>query len=80
MATNKKAVKFYASAVVEQHLDTIPTQLRTNWINSALTAAIEARADEQSELSKLRVWLQNNQESSPRLYAAIADMLVEYGK
>ena len=82
MATTKKAVKFYADPAVEAHLESIPTQLRTNWINTALTAAIKreksAPKSAGSELSDLHKWLQEQAIDAPPLYEALADMLHDY--
>jgi len=77
MATTKKAVKFYADPVVEAHLETIDTQLRTNWINSVLLAAIENQ-EPTSELAQLNAWLKK-QKNSP-LYEALSEMLDDYAK
>jgi len=76
MATTKKAVKFYADPAVEAHLDTIDTQLRTNWINSVLLAAIENQQPA-SELAGLSAWLKKKK-NAPPLYEAVAEMLDEY--
>jgi hypothetical protein len=80
MATTKKAVKFYADPEIEKHLETIPPQLRTNWINTVLGAAIEGdkkKAVKNSELQQLRTWLKK-QENSPPLYGAMAELLDDY--
>lgn len=78
MATTKKAVRFYAEPEVEAHLNSIPAQLRSNWINKVLVAAIEAEeSDSSSELEDLAAWLKS-QKKAPPLYAALADALTAF--
>jgi hypothetical protein len=80
MATTKKCVRFYADPEIEKHLETIPPQLRTNWINTVLAAAIEGgkkKAEKQSELGQLKVWLKK-QKDKPPLYGALAQLLEDY--
>lgn len=79
MTTTKKAIKFYAAPEVEQHLDTMPSQTRTAWINKVLAEAVakEQKRKRESEIEQLRNWLQS-QEKAPPLYEAVADMLDAY--
>ncbi len=78
MATTKKAVKFYADPSVEAHLETVPAQLRSNWINRVLAAAISREREQasKSELSDLRDWLQ--QQADRRDCKLLAGILGDY--
>ena len=79
MATTKKAIRFYATPAVEAHLDSLPAQTRTVWINQVLERAInELRPGAKgSELNALAAWLKS-QDDAPEFYGAIAEMLDDF--
>lgn len=79
MATTKKCVKFYAEPDIEKHLDTIPAQARSIWINQVLAEAIARQAQPQAkgELIQLRDWLGAQPKPQP-LQTALAELLTEF--
>lgn len=74
---------FYADEPVSTHLDTIPDKLRSNWVNQACLAFLEAESSKATggELSQLHEWLkQRNEKTLTVLEAELINTLDKFAK